>query len=66
MATNKLKLSLQKLCILKHFDDYNFFSSEDNKIIFEKLKPLLTMKQKLKCNGWFKWVKKISISEKPF
>lgn len=27
--------------ILKNFKDYNFFSSEDNKIIFEKLKTII-------------------------
>lgn len=64
----QIKVEFTKaMYILKHFDDYNFFSSEDNKIIFEKLKTIIdneTQIENVMVDS--NMSEKISISEKPF
>jgi hypothetical protein len=47
----QIKVEFSKaMYILKNFNDYNFFSSEDNKIIFEKLKTIIDNEMEIENN----------------
>lgn len=64
----QIKVDFTKaMYILKNFNDYNFLSSEDNKIIFEKLKTIIDNETQIESEMIdSNMTEKISIDEKPF
>lgn len=64
----QIKVDFTKaMYILKNFNDYNFLSSEDNKIIFEKLKTIIDNETQIESEMIdSNMIEKISIDEKPF